>query len=394
MRREDRLPLFLLGVDLLALVVSGIGPKDPLTWWMEVAPFLIALPVLLATYRRFRFTDVVYVLIAIHACVLFLGGHYTYAEVPLGFWAQRVLGLVRNDYDRVGHFFQGFVPALVTREVLLRRTPLRPGGWLTVLVVSVCLAVSALYELVEWGAAVMLHQGADAFLGTQGDPWDTQEDMATCLVGAIVAVVLLSRWHDRQLAALGANGGAGARRSRLLGADRGSPRGRPVSCSRSASGGSGSVRWRPRRSGRRVPSPNMQPTSIFPARRPDRRAAVLLMASLLGCAAGSTRPTPAQGARALPLEAPEGLTLVHARAEAVTHDGRRGLRLHALDEVGPDDVVLAIVQGVELGDGENLGRGLGRAAGGRSRRDARLHRRVVSRLGRWLLLRGHVPAAQ
>ena len=206
-RREDRLPLFLLGVDLLALVVSGIGPKDRLTWWMEVAPFLIALPVLLATYRRFRFTELVYVLIALHACVLFLGGHYTYAEVPLGFWAQRVLGLARNDYDRVGHFFQGFVPALVTREVLLRRTPLRTGGWLTFLVLSVCLAVSALYELVEWGAAVMLHQGADAFLGTQGDPWDTQEDMATCLVGAIAALVLLSRWHDRQLAALGVERG-------------------------------------------------------------------------------------------------------------------------------------------------------------------------------------------
>ena len=115
-RREDRLPLFLLGVTLLALVVSGIGPKDRLTWWLEVAPFLIALPVLLLTYRRFRFTDLVYVLIAIHACVLFLGGHYTYAEVPLGFWAQRAFGLVRNDYDRVGHFFQGFVPALVTRD--------------------------------------------------------------------------------------------------------------------------------------------------------------------------------------------------------------------------------------------------------------------------------------
>ncbi len=209
MRREDRLPSFLLGVDLVALLVSGIGPKDRLTWYLEVAPFLIALPVLLATYRRFRLTDLVYVLIALHACVLFLGGHYTYAEVPLGFWAQRALGLVRNDYDRVGHFFQGFVPALVTREVLLRRTPLRPGGWLTVLVLSVCLAVSALYELVEWGAAVMLHQGADAFLGTQGDPWDTQEDMATCLVGAIAGLVLLSRWHDRQLAALGVgvNGG-------------------------------------------------------------------------------------------------------------------------------------------------------------------------------------------
>jgi len=201
-RREDRLPFSLLCLVLLALVVSGVGPKDRLTWWMEVAPFLLALPVLLATYRRFRLTSLVYVLIAVHACVLFVGGHYTYAEVPLGFWAQRVLGLARNDYDRVGHFFQGFVPALVVREVLLRRTPLRRGGWLSFLVVSVCLAFSALYELIEWGAAVTLHQGADAFLGTQGDPWDTQEDMLACLVGAIAALVLLSRWHDRQLASL------------------------------------------------------------------------------------------------------------------------------------------------------------------------------------------------
>ncbi|HZX42221.1 MAG TPA: DUF2238 domain-containing protein [Myxococcaceae bacterium] len=216
MRREDRLPLILLGVDLVALLVSGIGPKDRLTWWMEVAPFLLAAPILVATYQRFRFTNLVYILIAVHACVLFLGGHYTYAEVPLGFWAQRVLGLARNDYDRVGHFFQGFVPALVTREVLLRRTPLRPGGWLTLLVLSVCLAFSALYELVEWGAAVTLHQGAEAFLGTQGDPWDTQEDMATCLVGAITSLLLLSRWHDRQLAALA--GASGARKSSLASA--------------------------------------------------------------------------------------------------------------------------------------------------------------------------------
>ena len=159
MRREDRLPLILLGIDLVALGVSGIQPKDRLTWWLEVAPFLLALPVLLATYRRFRFTNLVYVLIAVHACVLFLGGHYTYAEVPLGFWAQRVFGLARNDYDRVGHFFQGFVPAMVTRELLLRRTPLQRGGWLSILVVSVCLAISALYELVEWGAAVTLAPG-------------------------------------------------------------------------------------------------------------------------------------------------------------------------------------------------------------------------------------------
>jgi putative membrane protein len=201
--RADGLPVVLLGLDLAALAVSGIHPKDRLTWWLEVAPFLLALPVLVATYRRFRLTALVYVLIALHACVLFLGGHYTYAEVPLGFWAQEAFGLARNDYDRVGHFFQGFVPALVTREVLLRMTPLRRGAWLSFLVVSVCLAISALYELVEWGAAVTLHQGAEAFLGTQGDPWDTQEDMATALVGAVLALVVFSRIHDRQLARIG-----------------------------------------------------------------------------------------------------------------------------------------------------------------------------------------------
>lgn len=134
--------------------------------------------------------------------MLFIGGNYTYAEVPLGFWAQRVFGWTRNNYDRVGHFFQGFVPALVTREVLLRATPLRRGLWLSFLVVCVCLAGSAAYELFEWRAAVGLGQSADAFLGTQGDPWDTQEDMATALVGAILALVILSRTHDRALARL------------------------------------------------------------------------------------------------------------------------------------------------------------------------------------------------
>jgi putative membrane protein len=146
--------------------------------------------------------DLVYGLIAVHACVLFIGGHYTYAEVPLGFWAQRMFGWTRNNYDRVGHFFQGFVPALVTREVLLRVTPLRRGAWLFFLVTCVCLAASALYELIEWRAAVALGQSADAFLGTQGDPWDTQEDMATALAGAVLAQLLLSRLHDRSIARL------------------------------------------------------------------------------------------------------------------------------------------------------------------------------------------------
>jgi putative membrane protein len=190
-----------LAFDLLALAVSGLHPKDRLTWWMEIAPFLMVLPILLASYRRVRLTNLAYVLIAAHACVLFVGGHYTYAEVPLGYWAEKLLSTTRNDYDRLGHFFQGFVPALVAREVLLRRTPLRRGGWLAFIVVCICLAFSALYEMCEWRAAVWLGQGADAFLGTQGDPWDTQEDMATALVAAIVALVTCSRLQDRFLAA-------------------------------------------------------------------------------------------------------------------------------------------------------------------------------------------------
>jgi putative membrane protein len=200
--RKNVFPLALLLFDLVVLAASGMHPKDRLTWWMEVAPFLIGLPVLVATYRRFPLTNLVYGLIALHACVLFIGGHYTYAEVPLGFWAQRAFGWTRNHYDRLGHFFQGFVPALVTREVLLRATPLRRGGWLFFLVTCVCLAFSALYELIEWRVAVALGQGADAFLGTQGDPWDTQEDMATALVGAVLALLLLSRVHDRLIARL------------------------------------------------------------------------------------------------------------------------------------------------------------------------------------------------
>lgn len=201
-RTSDRLPAALLAAVAAALAISGIGPKDRLTWWMEVAPVLIAAPILVATRRRFPLTPLVYALVAIHAAVLCLGGHYTYAEVPLGFWAQDLLGLSRNPYDRLGHLMQGFVPALVVREVLLRTSPLRPGRWLLVLGTGLVLSFSALYEFVEWWAALLLGQGADAFLGMQGDPWDTQWDMFMCLVGALLAQALLSRLHDRQLARL------------------------------------------------------------------------------------------------------------------------------------------------------------------------------------------------
>jgi putative membrane protein len=193
-------PLVLLGLTVVALVVSGIGPHSRATWYLEVAPVVIGAVVLVATYRRFRLTPLVYRLIFVHALVLILGGHYTYARVPLGFWAQDLFDLARNHYDRLGHFVQGFVPAVLARELLLRKTPLRPSGWLFFLVVCVCLGFSATYELVEWGSAVIGGSAADDFLGTQGDVWDTQWDMFMALLGAITAQVTLARVHDRELA--------------------------------------------------------------------------------------------------------------------------------------------------------------------------------------------------
>jgi putative membrane protein len=202
MRPDDRLPLALLLVAAGVTAASGSGPADRATWLMEVAPTLVALPILIATFRRFRLTTLLYVALTVHACILALGGHYTYAEVPLGFWVRDALGLARNHYDRLGHLAQGFVPALLARELLLRTSPLRPGRWLFTLVALSCLGVSACYELVEWWAAVLLGQGADAFLGTQGDPWDTQWDMFLALVGAVLAQLTLARTQDRQLQAL------------------------------------------------------------------------------------------------------------------------------------------------------------------------------------------------
>jgi putative membrane protein len=204
-----RLPALLLGLVGLALLVSVIAPYDRATWWMEVAPVLIVAPVLLATHRRFPLTSLLQVLIAAHALVLIVGGAWTYARVPFGFWLQDVLALERNPYDRIGHFMQGCVPAIAAREILLRQRVVRGRGWLFFLVSCVCLAISAVYELVEWRAAVMLGQGADAFLGTQGDPWDTQSDMAMALVGAVSGQILLGGWHNRQLARIG----GGLRRS-------------------------------------------------------------------------------------------------------------------------------------------------------------------------------------
>jgi putative membrane protein len=196
-------PLILLAVALGLLVLSGIEPYDRTTWVLEVFPIVLAVPLLILTARRFPLTPLAYRLIFVHALILMLGGHYTYARVPLGFWLQDALDLARNHYDRIGHFAQGFVPAIVAREILLRRSPLVPGKWLFFLVTAVCLAVSACYEFIEWGAAVAGGSAADAFLGTQGDVWDTQWDMFMALLGALTAQVLLSREHDREVAALG-----------------------------------------------------------------------------------------------------------------------------------------------------------------------------------------------
>jgi len=198
-RLTNRLPAACAAAALLVTAASGIGPTDRATWLMEVAPTLVALPLLAATYRRLRFTSLVYVALAVHATILAVGGHWTYAEVPLGFWVRDALGLARNHFDRLGHLAQGFVPALVARELILRTSPLRPGRWLFALVTLSCLGISACYEFVEWWAALLLGQGADAFLGTQGDPWDTQWDMFLAFVGAMLAQLTLSRVQDRQI---------------------------------------------------------------------------------------------------------------------------------------------------------------------------------------------------
>jgi putative membrane protein len=202
MARRDLEPVVLLLVCVGLLVLSGIDPRDRFTWWLEVGPVLIGAPILVATYPHFPLTPLLYRLLFLHAAILMLGGHYTYGEVPLGFWMRDAFGLARNHYDRIGHFAQGFVPAILAREILVRRSPLVPGKWLFTLVTAVCLAISALYELVEWWAAAATGAAATYFLGTQGDPWDTQWDMFLALVGTITAQLLLGRVHERQLARL------------------------------------------------------------------------------------------------------------------------------------------------------------------------------------------------
>ena len=202
-RRPSAYELVLLGSMVVLLVWSGIHPHDRFTWWLEVAPIFLGVPALILLYPRLRLTPLVYTLIWIHCGILMLGGHYTYAQVPLGFWMQHWLGFTRNHYDRIGHFAQGFVPAMLAREVFIRRSPLAGSRWLPFMVLCFCLAFSAFYELVEFWTALAEGSAATDFLGTQGDPWDTQWDMMFALIGAIVSLLLLSRVQDRQLARTG-----------------------------------------------------------------------------------------------------------------------------------------------------------------------------------------------
>jgi putative membrane protein len=196
---RGREPFALLAAAAVLLAWSAVRPHDYFTWLLEVAPILIGVPVLVATYRRFPLTPLLNRLVFVHAVILMVGGHYTYAEVPFGFWMRDAFGFARNHYDRIGHFAQGFVPAILARELLVRRGVVRPGGWLFFIVTCVCLAFSAFYELIEWWTALLTGSAATAFLGTQGDQWDTQWDMFLALVGALTSQLLLRRIHDRQM---------------------------------------------------------------------------------------------------------------------------------------------------------------------------------------------------
>ena len=195
--------LFAMLFLVLSLIISGIDPFDRGTWFMEVLPVLIVVPLLIHTYKTFPLTNLLYVLIFIHCMVLIVGGTYTYARVPFGFEMAEWFGLDRNPYDKIGHFMQGFVPAIAAREILLRNDILKHGKMLIFIVISIVLAISASYELIEWAAALALGEGAEEFLGTQGYEWDTQSDMFFALIGSVSALLLLSKWHDRQLYKLG-----------------------------------------------------------------------------------------------------------------------------------------------------------------------------------------------
>jgi len=199
MGNKRTLPIIFLFVFFLVLAWSAINPKEYFTWFLEVFPALIALVVLILTFKKFRLTNLAYTLILIHSIILMVGGHYTYAEVPLGDWAREFFGMERNNYDKVGHFAQGFIPALIAREILIRKKVVNTKGWRNFFIVCICVFVSAIYELIEWLAAELSGTAAEAFLGSQGYVWDTQSDMLYAMEGAIISLIILSKWHDRQL---------------------------------------------------------------------------------------------------------------------------------------------------------------------------------------------------
>lgn len=206
-RRSSTEQKLLLLIGAAIFVWSGIKPYDFTTWVLEIFPIVLAVPALFATRNRFPLTPLAYRLIFLHAVILMVGGHYTYARVPLGFWVQDLFGFARNHYDRLGHLAQGFVPAIIAREILQRKTPLGPGKWLFFLTTCICLAISAFYEFIEWWSALLGGSAATDFLGTQGDVWDTQWDMFLAFIGSITAQLTLGRVHDRQIAALTTRGG-------------------------------------------------------------------------------------------------------------------------------------------------------------------------------------------
>jgi len=197
--KEKTKIIYFTACSLLILAISFIFTFDRFTWLMEVSPILIGLPILIVTFKKFQFTTLIYWLLILHFLILAVGGIYTYSEVPLGFWMQEWFGFERNNYDKIGHFAQGFIPAMVAHEILLRTSPLQKGKWLSFIVTSICLAISACYEMIEWWTAVAQGSSADAFLGTQGYEWDAQSDMFYALIGAIVALLLLSGLHNKLL---------------------------------------------------------------------------------------------------------------------------------------------------------------------------------------------------
>ena len=199
MKNQQNYPILFSILTLIILAVSFIFSFDRMTWILEVFPILIGFPMLFFTYKRFRLTNLVYILLIIHFIILSVGGIYTYAKVPLGYWMQDWFGFTRNNYDKIGHFAQGFIPAMLVREILLRTSPLKQGKWLNFIIISICLAISAFYELIEWWVSVMQGVSAEDFLGTQGYAWDAQSDMFMALIGAITALILLSKYHNKLL---------------------------------------------------------------------------------------------------------------------------------------------------------------------------------------------------